>query len=132
VVVVSGKGLSGYRNFNHVCINVVLDIQGRKGESMRISREVQMTRELIQDTLRITQMTLHDATTNNFKPDVFPWAVNAMLQKNLEHTDKLLEAIEEDAVYLEKRMSNTKEPDEYGRDTESGKLPGRYLGLAKE
>ena len=99
---------------------------------MRISREVQMTRELIQDTLRITQMTLHDATTNNFKPDVFPWAVNAMLQKNLEHTDKLLEAIEEDAVYLEKRMSNTKESDEYGRDPESGKIPGRYLGLAKE
>ena len=98
---------------------------------MKLSRSVQMTQTLIQDTLTLATKGPHEAVESGFRADIFPWAINAQIQKNLEHIQMLLEGIAEDARVLEKRMSDAKQPDEYGVDAESGKPFGRYLGVAK-
>ena len=54
------------------------------------------------------------------------------MDQMLRMAKRLNDSIQKDAEILENRMRNNREPDEYGRDAETGKLPGRYLGLAKE
>ena len=99
---------------------------------MTLSQTTEMQGQLLEDAFNLTLKTLHDAQEDGFNPEVFPWAVNAQLQTILKQAKRLNEAMRKDAEYLENRMRNAKEPDEYGRDAETGRIPGRYLGLAKE
>ena len=98
---------------------------------MKLSRTVTMAQEVIDDTMALTKKGLRDASEEGFKTEVFPWAVNVQIQNNLKHLKMIVNGIEEDAQLLEKRMSASKEPDDYGVDEESGKPLGRYLGVAK-
>lgn len=99
---------------------------------MIMSQTVKMQGKLINDALALNATSLHDASAAGINSDVFPAVARGQMQKMLEMLSDLNEALLSDAEVLESRMRNMKEPDEYGRDTETGKLPGRYLGLAKE
>ena len=87
-----------------------------------------MAQKLVAETLEMTKKGRADAATEGFNTEIFLLQLNAQIQKNLEHIDMLITGINEDAAYLEKRMSESKTPYEYGRDADTGKKVGKlYL-----
>ena len=100
---------------------------------MRLSKTVQMTQALIEDTLALTQKGRSDAAEENFKTDVFPWAVNGQIEKNLQHIQMLMSGVLEDALNYEERFHQQNcISAEDGYDEASGKKIGKYYGMANE
>ena len=91
-----------------------------------------MTQKLTQETLTLTRKGRAEAAEEHFPTESFPWVVSGQIEKNLEHIEMLMTGINEDALYLEKRMSDNKSPDEYGRDAESGKKVGKIWPVTED
>ena len=99
---------------------------------MIVSQTSHMLGEILDEALALNATSLHDASAAGIKTEVFPAVARGQMDQMLRMAKRLNDSIQKDAEILENRMRNNREPDEYGRDAESGKLPGRYLGLAKE
>ena len=100
---------------------------------MRLSKTVQMTQEWIDDTLELTRKARKDAADENFKTEVFPWVVNGQIEKNLQHIQRLMGGVLEDAKNYEERFHQQNcISAEDGYDEASGKKIGKYYGMANE
>ena len=95
---------------------------------MILSKTAEIAAELVDDTLELVRSDRGDAMSAGFKPEEYKSVVNGMEEKNLQHLQRLIKVIQEDAQTLERRMMDAKAPDEYGRDEETGKKIGKlYL-----
>jgi len=104
----------------------------REAKQLIVSQTSQMLGEILDEALALNSTSLHDASAVGINTEVFPAVARGQMDQMLRMAKKLNDSIKKDAEILENRMRNNREPDEYGRDAETGKLPGRYLELAKE
>lgn len=104
----------------------------REAKQLIVSQTSQMLGEILDEALALNSTSLHDASAVGINTEVFPAVARGQMDQMLRMAKKLNDSIKKDAEILENRMRNNREPDEYGRDAETGKIPGRYLGLAKE
>lgn len=99
---------------------------------MKLSKTVEMVQELVTDTLVLVRSDRGDAADMGFKTEEYKSVVSGMVEKNLQHLQRLVEGIAEDAQLYEERLRRVKAPDEDGRDPETGKPIGNYYGLAAQ
>ena len=133
---VSRQGVPGSRNIDNVRGVLDMDIPNtnkrREAKELIVSQTSLMLGEILDEALALNTTSLHDASAIGINTEVFPAVARGQMDQMLRMAKRLNDSIKKDAEILENRMRNNREPDEYGRDAESGKLPGRYLGLAKE
>lgn len=98
---------------------------------MKMSKTVEMAQELVSDTLLLVRSDRGDAAEAGFNPDVYKSVVSGMLEKNLQHLQRLIEGISEDAQLYEERLRKIKAPDEDGHDADTGKPIGRIWPVAE-
>lgn len=98
---------------------------------MKLSKTVEMAQELVTDTLALVRSDRGDAAAMGFKTDEYKSVVSGMIEKNLQHLQRFVEGIAEDAQMYEDRLRTAKAPDDDGRDEETGKPVGTYYGLAQ-